>query len=168
MASERSEIAAGAVVLAVAAGFLAYAAQISGYGTSTDGTYPLKASFRAVDGITVGSDVRLAGLKVGTITDLSLNPQTYFADATILISDTVQLPADSAILISSEGLLGGNYVEIIPGGALENLAPGDEIEDTQGSVSLVSLLMKFVGSGAEAASQDAGTPGADAQDGGMP
>lgn len=152
MASERSEIVAGLAVLAIAAGFLVYAGQISGYGAGKSGSYPLMASFRAVDGITVGADVRLAGLKVGTITELSLNPETYFADAKIMISDAVQIPTDSAILISSEGLLGGNYVEIIPGGALENLSPGDEIEDTQGSVSLVALLMKFVGSGAEAAS----------------
>lgn len=143
MASERSEILAGAAVLAVAVAFVVYAGQMAGVGTGVNG-YPVKASFRAVDGINVGSDVRLAGLKVGTITSLTLNPQTFFADATILLRDDVQLPADSAILISSEGLLGGNYVEILPGGAPENLGPGDEIEDTQGSVSLVSLLLKFV------------------------
>ena len=91
----------------------------------------------------------MAGLNVGRITALSLNPQTFFADATITLPDAIQLPDDSAILISSEGLLGGNFVEIVPGGSLENLAPGDEIEDTQGSVSLVTLLMKFVGSGGE-------------------
>ncbi|MCU0816533.1 MAG: outer membrane lipid asymmetry maintenance protein MlaD [Cypionkella sp.] len=147
MSSERSEILAGAAVLAVAIGFLVYAGQVAGMG-NTAGTYPITASFRAVDGITVGSDVRLAGIKVGTITELSLNPQTFFADATIRIREDVILPADSAILISSEGLLGGNFVEIQPGGSLDNLAPGDEVEDTQGSVSLVSLLMKFVGAAA--------------------
>lgn len=153
MASERSEIIAGAAVLAVAAGFLFYAGQSSGMSGSA-GTYPLKASFRSVDGITVGSDVRLAGLKVGTITELTLNPQTYFADATIMLRDDILLPDDSAILISSEGLLGGNFVEIQPGGSLDNFAAGDEIEDTQGSVSLVSLLMKFVGGKSD---EDAGS-----------
>ena len=144
MAEHRAEILTGAAVLAVALGFVLYATQgldLSGQA----GSYPLRASFRSVEGITVGSDVRLGGVKVGTITDLQLNPQTFFADATIAVQDPIQLPTDSAILISSEGLLGGNYVEIIPGGALENLGPGDEIEDTQGSVSLISLLMAFVG-----------------------
>jgi phospholipid/cholesterol/gamma-HCH transport system substrate-binding protein len=56
-------------------------------------------------------------------------------------------------VISSEGLLGGNFVELIPGGALENLAPGDEIEDTQGAVSLISLLMKFVGGKSDSADE---------------
>lgn len=157
MASERSEILAGAAVLAVAVGFFFYAAQTAGFGSAPSG-YPLKASFRAIDGISVGSDVRLAGLKVGTITALRLNPQTYFADAEIQMRDDVLLPADSAILISSEGLLGGNYVEIIPGGAIENLAPGDEIEDTQGSVSLVTLLMKFVAGPQEGGSDQGGNP----------
>jgi phospholipid/cholesterol/gamma-HCH transport system substrate-binding protein len=155
MASERAEILAGAAILAVAVGFVVYAAQ--GAGLTTDsGSYPLTASFRSVEGIMAGSDVRLAGVKVGTITDLTLNPQTFFADASLMIRDDVLLPVDSAILISSEGLLGGNFVEILPGGALENLEPGGEIEDTQGAVSLISLLMKFVGG--DAASPDPSTP----------
>jgi phospholipid/cholesterol/gamma-HCH transport system substrate-binding protein len=144
MAYERAEVVTGAAILAVAAAFVAYAAQTAGL-TRTPDSYALTASFRSVEGITVGSDVRLAGVKVGTITDLSLNPQTFFADATLTMRNDVLLPTDSTILISSEGLLGGNFVEVLPGGALENLGPGDEIEDTQGAVSLISLLLKFVG-----------------------
>ncbi len=145
MAGTRAEIAAGAAVLAVAAAFAFYAARGAGLTAGGGASYPLIASFRAVDGISAGSDVRLAGLKVGTITALTLNPETFMADAVIDIRQDIRLPVDSAILISSEGLLGGNFVEIVPGGALEDLEPGGEIEDTQGSVSLVSLLLKFVG-----------------------
>jgi phospholipid/cholesterol/gamma-HCH transport system substrate-binding protein len=155
MASERAEILTGAAVLAVAIGFAVYAAQGAGL-TGDAGTYPLTASFRSVEGITVGSDVRLAGVKVGTITDLTLNPQTFFADASLQIRNDVLLPTDSAILVSSEGLLGGNFIEILPGGALENLEPGGEIEDTQGAVSLITLLMKFVGG--DGTSEDTATP----------
>jgi phospholipid/cholesterol/gamma-HCH transport system substrate-binding protein len=148
MAENRAEVLAGAAVLAVAAGFFLYAAQGAGL-TREPGSYSLTASFRSAEGITVGSDVRLAGVKVGTITDLVLNPTTFFADAKVDVKKEILLPTDSAILISSEGLLGGNFVEIIPGGALENLEPGAEIEDTQGAVSLISLLMKFVGGGGD-------------------
>lgn len=155
MAENRAEVLAGAVVLAVAVGFLAYAGNSTGFGPSAS-SYPLKASFRSVEGITVGSDVRLAGVKVGTITSLTLNPTTYMADALIDLDNAVLLPTDSAILISSEGLLGGNYVEVMPGGSPENLAPGDEIEDTQGAVSLITLLMKFVGTKVDSPSPDAG------------
>jgi phospholipid/cholesterol/gamma-HCH transport system substrate-binding protein len=141
--------------MAIAVGFVVYAAQGAGLVRTPD-TYPLTASFRSVEGITVGSDVRLAGVKVGTITDLTLNPQTFFADASLEIRNDVLLPTDSTILVSSEGLLGGNFIEILPGGALENLEPGGEIEDTQGAVSLITLLMKFVGSGEGAT--DTATP----------
>jgi phospholipid/cholesterol/gamma-HCH transport system substrate-binding protein len=149
MAENPSEVIAGGAVLAAAIAFLIYAGQSTGF-TGDSGTYSLKASFRSVDGVTVGTDVRLAGVKVGTVTSLNLNPQTFFADATISLRDDVALPDDSTILISSEGLLGGSFVELQPGGSLDNLAPGDEIEDTQGAVSVISLLMKFVGgSGSE-------------------
>ena len=93
----------------------------------------------------------MAGVKVGTIGAMTLNPTTYMADVVVELDKSILLPTDSAILISSEGLLGGNYVEIVPGGMPANLAPGDEIEDTQGAVSLVSLLLKFVGSKADPA-----------------
>jgi len=144
MSESRAEVLAGAVVLAAAVGFLLYAGQQTAMGPQ-GGTYELKASFRSVEGITVGGDVRLAGVKVGTVTSLKLNPETYFADATVAIQNAIQLPVDSTILISSEGLLGGNFVELQPGGMPDILAPGDEIEDTQGSISLIALLMKFVG-----------------------
>lgn len=147
MSESRAEVLAGAAVLAAAVGFLVYAGQHSGM-TTQGGTYPLKASFRSVEGITVGSDVRMAGVKVGTVTALALNPQTYFADATVSIQEGIELPTDSTILISSEGLLGGNFVELQPGGMPDTLAPGDEIEDTQGAVSLIALLMKFVAASA--------------------
>lgn len=157
MAENRAEVLAGAVVLAAAIGFLVYAT--GGSGLKADaGTYPLKASFRSVEGITAGSDVRLAGVKVGSITSLTLNPDTFFADATVAIYDNIQLPTDSAILISSEGLLGGNFVELMPGGAPDLLAAGDEIEDTQGSVSLISLLMKFVSSSGGSTNADPAAP----------
>lgn len=143
MTENKLEILTGALVLVAAAGFFVYASQGAGMG-ARGGTYPLTASFRSVQGISAGSDVKLAGVKVGSITAITLNPTTFFADVSLAIDEAVVLPTDSAILISSEGLLGGNFVEIVPGGMPDNLGPGDEIEDTQGAVSLVSLLMKFV------------------------
>ena len=148
MAYERAEIVAGAAILAVAVGFALYAVQGRGMVGAAE-SYPLTASFRSVEGVTVGTDVRLAGVKVGTVTALSLNPETYFADAVISMRKDVVVPTDSSILISSEGLLGGTFVEVQPGGALEMLEPGGEIEDTQGAVSLITLLMKFAGGGSE-------------------
>ncbi|MFN3937781.1 MAG: outer membrane lipid asymmetry maintenance protein MlaD [Gemmobacter sp.] len=147
MSENTAEILVGGAVLAVALGFLAYAAQSTGFVRETGG-YELRAAFRSVEGVKVGTDVRLAGVKVGTVTALSLNPETFFAEARLAMRPGLSLPDDSAALISSEGLLGGNFVEILPGGSPFNLEPGDEFMDTQGAVSLTTLLMKFVGAAA--------------------
>lgn len=144
MAEDRLEIVTGAAVLAAAVGFLAYAMGGDRLALGSD-SYQLTASFRSVEGIGVGTDVRMAGVKVGTISQLQLNPETFRADATIEVQNAILLPEDSAILISSEGLLGGNYVELVPGGSPDTIAPGGEIEDTQGAVSLLNLLMKWIG-----------------------
>jgi len=108
-------------------------------------SYRLSASFRAADGITVGTDVRLAGVRVGSVTDLTLNTETFRADVGFTVLDDVEVPEDSTVAISSEGLLGGNFVELLPGGSLEALAEGDEVYNTQSSVSLVTLLLRYVG-----------------------
>jgi phospholipid/cholesterol/gamma-HCH transport system substrate-binding protein len=110
----------------------------------------LSASFRSAEGVSVGTEVRLAGVRVGTVTGMTLDPVTFRAETTFSLREDIVLPDDSAVAIASEGLLGGNFVEIIPGGSPFNYAPGDSIVDTQSSVSLVTLLLRFVtGDGAE-------------------
>ena len=144
-----TEVAVGAAVLAVAVGFFIYASGTSGSGPS-GGTYQLNASFRSAEGIAIGTEVRLAGVRVGTVTDMALDPATFRAETTFTLREDIALPDDSAIAIASEGLLGGNFVEIIPGGSPFDYAPGDTVTDTQGSVSLMTLLMRFVtGDGSE-------------------
>ncbi len=144
MSENVTEVLVGGVVLAAAVGFFAYAAQVGGYGAGND-SYRLSASFRSADGIAVGTDVRLAGVRVGSVTDLSLNPETYRADVGFSVLSDIAVPSDSAVAISSEGLLGGNFVELLPGGSFDYLAADDEIYDTQSSVSLVTLLLRYVG-----------------------
>ncbi len=144
MTSHATEVVTGAAVLAAAAGFLIYASQFSDFRGGGDGAYTMTASFRSIEGVGVGTDVRLAGVKVGTVTALDLNPQTFRADAVFTIDEDLLLPEDTAILVSSEGLLGGSFLELLPGGSPFNLEPGTEIEDTQSSVSVVQLLLRFV------------------------
>ena len=138
-----AELAAGAGVVAVAAAFLVYAAQFAG-GTRIADSYELTASFRSADGVTVGTDVRLAGVRVGTVTDLALNTETFRADAVLAIDGAVKVPEDSSAAVAQEGLLGGTFIDLQPGGSDFNLEAGAEIVDTQGSVSLVTLLLRFV------------------------
>lgn len=146
MANQTTEVLTGAVVLAAAVGFFLYAAQVTGQSGGAE-RVAYNASFTSVEGVTVGTDVRMGGVKVGTVTDLSLNPETFRADARITVESALKLPEDTAALISSEGLLGGSFVELLPGGSPFELDPGAEIEDTQSSVSLINLLMRFVSGG---------------------
>ncbi len=144
MSENATEVLAGAGVLAVAAGFLIYLAQVGGVNLSASGADTYTASFRSAEGVGIGTDVRLAGVKVGSVLELDLDPQSFRANAVLSVQDDVLLPDDTAAVISSEGLLGGSFVELLPGGSIINLDPGSEIEDTQGAISVVQLLLKFV------------------------
>ncbi|AQS47682.1 MULTISPECIES: outer membrane lipid asymmetry maintenance protein MlaD [Thioclava] len=146
MSENRTEIITGAIVLVVALGFLLWAGRGMGIGAD-GGSYPLHASFRSIGGVVPGTDVRLAGVKVGTVTDVALNPKTFFADTTISVKKGVALPEDTVIAVTQDGLLGANYIELIPGGAIDDLKPGDEILDTQSAVSMLNLMLKFAGGG---------------------
>ena len=144
MAENTTEVLVGGAVLALAVGFGLYATQVAGVTGGTQGTH-LTASFRSAEGVQVGTDVRLAGVKVGTVTGIDLNPETYRAITRFTVADGIQVPDDSAVMVSSEGLLGGNFLEISPGASEFYLAEGDEVIDTQGAVSLISLLLKYIG-----------------------
>ena len=146
MSETRTEVLVGAAVLAAAVGFLIYAAQLTGFDTGSRGGdgYDLSASFRSAEGVSVGTDVRLAGVKVGSVSDLALNADTFRAEVTFRMQGAVDIPEDSTAAVSSEGLLGGTFVEIIPGGSPFALEAGDAFIDTQGAVSLVGLLARFV------------------------
>lgn len=144
---ERSlaELSAGAAVLAIALGFLAFALLHSGRSPirAADGMV-LQAAFDKIDGLSNGADVRIAGVKVGTVTDSRIDPQSFNAVLTLRIDTALRLPADTSAEITSEGLLGGKYVSLVPGGSDRFLADNGRITETQGSVSLESLLGRFI------------------------
>lgn len=144
MRENTTEVVVGAAVLTAALGFLWYLVSATGLSGGTAGL-DLKANFRSAEGVTVGTDIRLAGVSIGTVSGLDLNLETYRADATFTIDEGVAIPNDSAAVVASEGLLGGTFVEIVPGGSFDMYTDGSLIEDTQGAVSLIQLLMKFVG-----------------------
>ena len=143
MASNVAETLIGAVVLTAAGGFLVYAANTADV-RAADGGYDLTANFRKAEGIGVGSDVRIAGVKVGTVADMSLDPRTYYANVTFTIRGNVKVPEDSLAKITSASLLGDSYIAIDPGGAETMLEPGQAITHTQSSVSVGDLIGKFI------------------------
>jgi phospholipid/cholesterol/gamma-HCH transport system substrate-binding protein len=153
MAAERADAILGGFVLAAAVGFLIYAGHATGFAVQRGG-YDISASFRSAEGISVGTDVRLAGVKIGSVTGMTLNPQTFRADLQLNLRDqALMIPEDSAAVVASEGLLGGTYLEIIPGGSPFDLEPGGVIVETQSAVSLVTLLLRFVTGSEEGAQQ---------------
>lgn len=138
-----TEVLTGAMVLTAAGVFLVYAILHGGRTPQTDGI-ALTAMFDRVDGLHQGSDVRIGGVKVGSVTDLRIDPRSFQVVLTMRVRRDLGLPSDSSAEVTSEGLLGGKYVSIVPGGADRLLADGGRITETQGSVSLESLLGRFI------------------------
>ncbi len=137
----------GAVVLVVAGLFLSFA--YTSTSMTASGGYDVLARFERVDGINVGSDVKLSGIKVGTVVEQKLDHDTFMAVIRMNIDPAVKLPTDTVAQITSEGLLGGQYLALVPGGDDRNIGPGGEIKFTQAPINLMSLLGKFIFSAAE-------------------
>lgn len=142
-AGNAAETVIGAVVLAAAVGFGVFASQTADLSFGGGEAYELEAKFRKADGLSVGTEVRIAGVKVGTVSGLELDPTTYRAVATLSLDDVIEIPEDSDARVESDGLLGGAYVSITPGASDFMLIAGDEIINTQGSISLLDLIVRF-------------------------
>ena len=140
MQNSAVETLIGAVVIAVGVAFFVFA--YSSTGSAPIAGYDVIAKFNRADGVNVGTDVRLSGIKVGTVSNMALDPMTYNAVLTLALERNVKLPDDSSVRITSDGLLGNQYLSIEPGGSPMPIAPGGEIENTQGSIDLMGLLGK--------------------------
>lgn len=138
----------GGVVLLVAAGFVVFAFSVGGFGGIASG-YSVSARFDDATGVTAGSEVRMSGVKIGTVTTQSLDAKTFDAIIVMTIEQGIELPSDSSARIVPDGLLGGNYVELQPGGSLENIADGGSIARTQGAINVIDLVGRFIFGGGE-------------------
>ena len=142
MGKSMVETLMGAVVVAVAVGFLVYAYNRSNVET-VDG-YVVSAKFSRVDGLSEGSDVRLGGIKIGSIIEQKIDPVSYKAIVRMSIDPDYQLPLDSSASVVSDGLLGGKYLSLSPGADERMIAPDGEIRFTQGAINIEELLGKFM------------------------
>ena len=132
----------GAVVIVVAALFLVFAYNSSQLRAVTG--YQLSAEFSRVDGIRAGSDVRISGVKIGSVIGEDLDPKSFLAVVRMSIDPAVQLPDDTVAEITSAGLLGDKYMSLVPGGSDKMIKPGGKIQYTQSSVSLENLIGQMI------------------------
>lgn len=145
----------GALVIVIATTFLYFAYTTTNItGGSESGTVII-AKFDRADGLNLGSEVKIGGVRVGKVADLSLDPKTFQAIATLRIRDGVSLPVDSTAEIIGNGLLGEKYVAIIPGSETDHISNNGAIEFTQSSISLESLIGKFIFGSAQKAKESA-------------
>jgi phospholipid/cholesterol/gamma-HCH transport system substrate-binding protein len=140
------EVLTGAAVLLVAVGFLGFAVAHSGRTAATG--YKLHASFDHIDGLNAGADVRIAGVKVGNVLDMRVDPKSFLAEVTLSVSDRIHLPKDTSAEVASESLLGGKFLNLSPGGDAQDIPAGGTITITQSSINLEQLLGKFIFSAA--------------------
>lgn len=140
------ETLTGMVVIILAVAFFTFAYSVGGVGQGSGG-YKIVAEFENTAGISTGSDVRMSGVKIGTVLSQELDPSSYQAVLTLSVDPKVKLPDDSTAKITSEGILGGNFVALEVGGSETMLADGDKIENTQGSIDLFGLISQFINKG---------------------
>jgi phospholipid/cholesterol/gamma-HCH transport system substrate-binding protein len=136
------ETITGTIVLIIAGIFMWFA--YTGSGLTQPKGYPLFAKFERVDGLNVGSDVKISGVKVGTVSNQYLDPQTFLAKVEFSVDSSVKVPVDSIAEIVSDGLMGGKYLALVPGGSDENIAAGGLVTHTQASVSLESMIGQLI------------------------
>ena len=136
------ETVLGAVVLTVAFLFLAYSYSSANMG-STDG-YEVRARFSGIGALGVGDKVVISGVKVGQVSRIELDGETYLADVYLDIGKKYELPDDTAAFISSESLLGGLYMQLEPGASEEIIEDGGVIQYTQAPQNLEQLLGQFI------------------------
>ncbi|NJM30366.1 MAG: outer membrane lipid asymmetry maintenance protein MlaD [Rhizobiales bacterium] len=149
----------GGAVILVAAVFFGYAYNASGAG-GRPGGYSLTAEFDNVEGVNVGTDVRMAGIKIGTVTAQALNTENFQAVVTMSIDPFVKLKEDTTAKVTAEGLLGAKFIALDAGGSDTILADGGVITSTQGAVDIWSLISQamFERTGAKDPSQPAPEP----------
>lgn len=132
----------GLVVIIIAGLFLYYSYQIANFKDDTG--YTLEADFSTIGGLSPGDDVVVSGVKVGQVSNIDLVKDSYLARVFINVDKEIQLPRDTAAVISSESLLGGRYLALEPGADEEFLKNGERIAYTQSPQNLEQLLGQFI------------------------
>ncbi len=137
------ETAVGALVIAIAAGFFLYVYNTTDVGRGSGG-YQITAEFENIEGISIGSDIRMAGIKIGSVVNQKLDPENFQAIVTMSVASFLKLPEDTTAKITSEGLLGSKFIALDIGGSEVLLKDGDSLSNTQSAIDIWSLINEFM------------------------
>ena len=132
----------GIVVVIIAAFFVYFAYRVSDLQVIKG--YEVSAKFLKVGGLTVGSDVRINGIKVGTVVSQKLDSNDYTANVVLSIAPDIKLPKDSKAVIVSDGLLGDRFIKIEPGRSEEFLQHGDVISNTKDFKTIEDMVGEII------------------------
>lgn len=143
MKSTAFETFVGTVVLGVATTFFVFAYKATQNGDGAAG-YTLSAKFDRIDGLKVGADVRISGVKVGTVLSQKINEEDFQAVVKFSVRKDINLSTDSSAEIHSDGLLGGKYLQLVPGGEETKLKADEEVQHTQSTVSLEEMIGQMI------------------------
>ncbi len=147
MKQKTLEIWVGILMLLALAAFTFMAFKVSGLTASSafvSHSYTVNAQFSDVGGLKTRAAVRIAGVQVGEVSALSLNPETYEAKVSLSIENDVHLPTDTSAAITASGILGDNYISLTPGYASQNISNGGTINTTYAATSIQSLISTFM------------------------
>jgi phospholipid/cholesterol/gamma-HCH transport system substrate-binding protein len=142
MSRNAVETMMGAVVLVVAAFFMFFAYSTARIGSVSG--YELTARFNRIEGLRDGGDVRISGIKVGSIVSQTLDPKDFVAVVKITVDPAIKLPVDTVATITSAGLFGDKYLSLEPGNEDKLIPPGGQIQHTQSPMSLESLIGQYI------------------------
>jgi phospholipid/cholesterol/gamma-HCH transport system substrate-binding protein len=140
--SNAAEVITGAIAIVVAVALLGLIYLHNG--SSSLSGYEITAKIDKADGLGVGTDVRLAGIKIGSVTSFSLDPNNFLVTVHMNIHDDVKIPTDSSLAVSQSSILGSQYIVIQPGGDSTNIQPGGTVSNATGSIDLLGLINRMM------------------------
>jgi phospholipid/cholesterol/gamma-HCH transport system substrate-binding protein len=132
----------GAVVLLIAAFFVVFAYSAADL-SEVQGTH-YRARFGSLGGLAPGNDVRLGGVKVGTVLRQKIDPKDFRAEVEFSVRPDLRLPEDTVATVTSEGLIGGKYLRLVVGSSKKRLAAGGMISKTRDALSVEELLSRAI------------------------
>ena len=134
----------GAIVLILAFFFVIYVSKIVNLNRDNSNTYKVYANFNNIEGINIGSEIKIAGVKIGNVSDIILNKDTYKAELILTLPNNILIPTDSIFKIATSGIIGNKFIDVKVGSSEDNLKNKDIVEFTESVINLEDLISQYI------------------------